>query len=155
MARLRRREEEALDLATLRHQVEGWWGVKFQSKLITSSLNEGKDALLKIVQRFGETEPSKGSIFLELGEPVGDRKILRLKAQRSVGTGLNTEVAERILKEKGLWDEVVEWVPVLDEGKVHAAYYDRKITDDELSRMFPQRVSYSLILLDDADRPVN
>jgi hypothetical protein len=64
-------------------------------------------------------------------------------------------VAERILKEKGLWDEVVEWVPVLDEGKVHAAYYDRKITDDELSRMFPQRVSYSLILLDDADRPVN
>ena len=155
MARLRRREEEALDLADLRHEVEGWWGVKFQSKLISQQLNAGKDKLKKLVERFGVTDPTSGSIFLDLDEPVSDRKIVRLKAQRSVTTGLNPDAAETILKQKGLWDEMVEWVPVLDEGKVHAAFYDHKITDDELSRMFPQSINFSLILLDDNDKPVN
>jgi hypothetical protein len=153
--RLKRQQEEVLDLAALRREVEGWWGVKFQSKLIAKQLNAGKDQLKKMVERFGITDPTSGSIFLDLDEPVGDRKIVKLKAQRSVTTGLNPEEAERILKAKGLWDEVVEWVPQLDEGKVHAAYYDRKITDDELSRMFPQSINFSLILLDDNEKPVN
>ena len=50
---------------------------------------------------------------------------------------------------------MIEWVPQLDEGKVHAAYFDRLITDDELSRMFPKSVHFSLILLDDDDKPVD
>lgn len=158
MPRLRRRderEEESLDLTEVRHEVEGWWGVKYQSKLITQQLNTGKDRLKKIVERWGLSDPTTGSLFLDLEEPVGDRKIAKLKAQRSVSTGLNAVVAEEILKGKGLWDECVEMVPQLDEGKVHAAYYDRKITDDELSRMFPQSINFSLILLDDNDKPVN
>jgi hypothetical protein len=155
MPRLHRQRDEELDFATLGHQVEGWWGIKYQSKLITKRLNEGKEALLKIVQRYGETQPETGSLFLELDEPVGDRKIVQLKAQRSETQEFNEEACEKILKDKGLWDDMVEWVPRLDEGKVHAAYFDKKITDDELARMFPRRVSFSLILLDDADKPVN
>jgi hypothetical protein len=158
MPRLRRREEheqESLDLAWLAHEVEGWWGIKDQSKLITKQLNAGKDRLKKIVERFGITDPTSGSIFLDLEEPVSLRKICKLKAQRSVTTGLNPTAAEEILRAKGIWDECVEYVPQLDEGKVHAAYYDKKITDDELSRMFPQSINYSLILLDDNDKPVN
>lgn len=155
MPRLRRQAEEGLNLDTLRDNVAAWWGVKYQAKLITQQLNKGKDDLKKIVQRFGVVDPSTGSIFLDLGDTVSDRNIARLKAQRSVSTGLNPEVAEKLLKEKGLWDDMVELVPVLDEGKVHAAYYDKKISDEELSRMFPQSVSYSLILLDEDEKPVN
>jgi hypothetical protein len=155
MPRLQRRDEETLNLAKFRLDVESWWSVKFQSKLLTQQLNAGRDRLKAVVQRFGVTDPSNGSMFLDLEESVGNRKIAKLKAQRSVSTGLNSEEAERILKEKGLWDEMVEWVPVLDEGRIHAAYYDRKITDDELSKMFPQSISFSLILLDDDEKPVN
>lgn len=154
MARLRRTQEE-LDLVALRQEVGGWWGVKAQTKFLTKQLNAGKEALLKIVQRHGEVQPETGSLFLELSEPISDRKIVRLKAQRSETKGINAEACEKILKDKGLWDEMVEWVPQLDEGKVHAAYFDKKITDDELSRMFPSSVHFSLILLDDADKPVN
>lgn len=142
-------------MTALRLDVEGWWGVKRQSKLIAQQLNTGKEQLKKIVQRFGEVEPEKGSIILDLDEPVSDRKIVKLKLQRSSTPGINQEACEEILRAKGLWDEMVEWVPQLDEGKVHAAFYDRKITDDELSRMFPQIVNYSFILLDDSDKPVN
>lgn len=155
MGRLRRREEEEIDLNRLRQDVEGWWSIKAQSKLIAKHLSDGRDTLMKIVQRHGVTDPTSGSIFLDLDEPVSDRKILKLKAQRSVTNGLNPDAAEQILKAKGLWDEMVEWIPQLDQGKVHAAFYDRKITEDELSRMFPQAIHFSLILLDDSDKPVS
>jgi len=155
MARLVRRSDETLDLNVLRHDVEGWWGVKYQSKMITKALEGGKAALLKMVQRHGETDPETGSLFLDLEEPVSDRKITRLKAQRAEVTGINAEACEKILKAKGLWNDMVEMVPQLDEGKVHAAYYDKLITDDELSRMFPRSVRFSLILLDETDKPVN
>lgn len=155
MPRLHRQRDEELDLAQLGHQVEGWWGVKFQSKVITKTLNAGKEALMKTVQRYGLTDPETGSIFLQLEEPVSDRKIVQLKAQRTVGQPVPTEACEKILREKGLWDECVEMVPELDEGKVHALYFDRKITDDELARMFSRTISFSLIMLDDADKPVN
>jgi hypothetical protein len=155
MARLRRREEERVDLNQLRQDVEGWWAIKAQSKLIAKHLSAGRDSLMKIVQRCGVTDPTSGSIFLDLDEPVSERKIVKLKAQRSVTNGLNPDAAEQILKAKGLWDEMVEWVPVLDQGKVHAAFYDRKISEDELSRMFPQSINFSLILLDDNEKPVS
>jgi hypothetical protein len=155
MARLQHRQEEKLDQAALAHQVEGWWGIKFQTKVITRTLNSGKEALLKVVQRWGIADPETGSLFLDLDEPVSDRNITQLKAQRSETMGINAEEAEKILRGRGLWDECVEMVPQLDEGKVHAAYFDRKITDDELSRMFPKRIAFTLILLDDEGKPVN
>jgi hypothetical protein len=156
MARLqRRRDEDDVDLVALRHQVDGWWGVKYQSKVIAKKLNAGKTTLLKMAQRYGQPDPETGSLFLDLEEPVSDRRIVRLKAQRAETMGINPEACEKILKEKGLWDEMVEWVPQLDEGKVHAAYFDKKITDDELSRMMPRSVHYSLILLDEDGKPVN
>jgi hypothetical protein len=151
MARLQR---QVLDTEELTHDVESWWGIKFQSKLIAKKLDEGKNALLKMIQRHGETDPETGSLFLDLEEPVSDRKIVRLKAQRTVRTGLNPD-AERILRQKGIWDDCVEMVPQVDEGKVHAAYYDRKLSDEDLQLLFPKTIFFSLILLDDADKPVN
>ena len=157
MPRLQRQRDrqDGVNLPVLARQVEEWWGVKRQTKILTKTLEGGKTALLKIVQQYGETQPETGSLFLELEEPVSDRHIMRLKAQRAETTRINSETCEKILKEKGLWDEMVEWVPQLDEGKVHAAYYDNKLTDDELARMFPKAVHFSLILLDEDDKPVN
>lgn len=156
MARLQRRVETPLDIETVRRDVEEWYGVKRQAKFINEQLNRGKETLKKIVQRHGTADPTTGSLFLELDEavPAGDRKILKLKNQRSVGTSFNEAAAEQILKDKGLWDEMVEMVPVIDEGRIHAAYYDNRITENELSRMFPQSISFSFILLDDSDKPV-
>jgi hypothetical protein len=157
MPRLQRRQdtsEEGLDLDALGREVEGWWGIKYQSKLIAKTLETGKGALLKLVQRHGEVDPETGSLFLELEEPVSDRHIARLKAQRAEVTGINPD-AEKILRKLGIWDDCVEMVPQLDEGKVYAAYYDNKITNEDLARLFPKSIRFSLILLDENDRPVN
>jgi hypothetical protein len=154
MPRLRRLSEAGLDLAALRQDVAGWYAARQQSKAIENQLNRTKKQLQALVQEHGEREPVKGHIFLSLEESVGDRRISKLKNECSTTTGLNEEAAEEILKAKGLWDEMVEMVPVLDQSKVFAAHYDNKITEDELGRMFPQRITYRLIMLDDEDKPV-
>lgn len=150
---LRRRAEE-LDLETLREQVSAWYAVKRQSSVITDKLNEGKKKLVEIVQRFGEKDPEKGSLFLKLEEPVGEKRISVLKYQRSSSRGTNEQEIERILRRKDLWDSMTRTIQVPDSDLIFAGYYDGKITEDELEQMFPQNIRFSFILLDDNEKPV-
>ena len=64
-------------MTALGHDVEGWWGVKYRTKLLGQTLDAGKAALLKMVQRYGRRSET-GSLFLELNEPVSDRRITKL-----------------------------------------------------------------------------
>jgi len=147
----------AVDLDTVRDDVAKWYALKRQVTLVGQKLDEGKNALKALVQKYGETDPKTGSLLLDLEGPVGDgdRKIAKLKNQRSETTSVNDEEAEKILRRKGLWEEMTETITVLDQSRVFAAYYDNKITNDELARMFPKRVTFSFILLDEDDKPVH
>jgi hypothetical protein len=146
--------EPDLNLPGLRRMVDGWYAVKQQTSMLTAKLNEEKKALQSAVHKYGQTDPSNGNIFLDLEEPVGDRRIFRLKSQAATVPGFNEEAAEEILRAKGIWDDMIEMVPVLDQSRVHAAFYDNKITEDELAIMFPKRTQYTFVLLDDNDKPV-
>jgi hypothetical protein len=147
--------EQPLDLEVVRDEVDKWYALKRQVNLVTGKLEQGKNALKGLVQKYGIADPKTGSLFLDLEEPVGDSKIRRLKNQRSETTTVNDEEAEKILRRKGLWEEMTETITVVDQSRVFAAYYDNKITDDELARMFPKRVTFSFILLDEEDKPVH
>jgi hypothetical protein len=147
-----------LDLRQLRDDVDGWYALKRQSTLLSNQLNVGKKKLKEMVQRFGTVSPESGSIIIQLEEPIeaGDRKIVTLQNRRSASKVANPEAIERILRAKGMWDEVLitETVTHYDEGAIFAAYYDHRITDDELALMFPVTESYSFYLLDDGGKPV-
>jgi hypothetical protein len=144
--------EKPLDLKVVRDEVDAWYALKRQVSLVTGKLEQGKNALKAVVQKYGETD-TKGSLFLDLEDSVGP--IRRLKNQRSETTSVNDEEAEKILRRKGLWEEMTETITVVDQSRVFAAYYDNKITDDELARMFPKRVTFSFILLDEEGKPVH
>jgi hypothetical protein len=143
-----------LDLDEVRQQVSAWYAVKRQAALINDQLNKGKEALKKLVQAHG-TKDEKGSFLLELEEPVGERKIVTLKNLCVTTPVRNDEAAERILRRKGLWDDMTMTVTVLNDDKVFAAYYDNLITEEELGQMFPQKVHYNFVMLDDNDKPVS
>jgi hypothetical protein len=146
-----------VDLSKVQGVVESWYALKRQSSLITNKLNEGKKALKEMVQQYGETDPTTGSIFLRLREPVGDRRITILKNQRSSTDSTNYERAEEILRKKGLWDAMTTTRTVvdLDPDAIYAGFYDGKITEGELDQMFPKIISYSFWLLDDNEKPVS
>jgi hypothetical protein len=90
-----------------------------------------------------------------LEEPIGDQRIRYLKSLCVTSKNLiNDEAAEQILSDKGMWEEVTEVVRVPDQSRIQAAYYDNRITDDELARMFPAVTSYRFFLLDEDEKPV-
>lgn len=147
--------EKPLDLELVRGEVDAWYALKRQVAVITTKLDQGKNSLKSLVQKYGVPDPKTGSLFLDLEESVGEKNIRRLKNQRSETTSVNDEEAEKILRRKGLWEEMTETITVVDQSRVFAAYYDNKITDDELARMFPKRVTFSFILLDEDEKPVH
>ena len=144
-----------LNLQALRQEVREWYALKRQEALVAPKLKKGTDRFKEILGIYGEKDPTDGSLYLDLEEPVGDQRIQFLKnlcvTQKNI---INEEVAEEILSEKGLWEELTEVVRIPDQSRINAAYYDNKITDDEMAQMFPKTTSYRFYLLDEDRKPV-
>jgi hypothetical protein len=87
-------------------------------------------------------EDEKGNVQLDLAEAV--EGIVRLEKQRRVTRKLNEPKAEEIIESKGLSDEVFELKRVVNEDALMAAFYEEKITEDELDQMFPATVVWAL-----------
>jgi hypothetical protein len=145
---------EPLNLTTLRQDVSEWFALKRQVNLVTDQLESRTKRMKNLLEKYGERDPSDGSLYLDLGEPMGDERISFLKNLCVKSDKMNEEVAEDILSDKGMWEEMTEVIRVPDESRILAAYYDKRITDDELARMFPKVTSYRFFLLDDDRKPV-
>jgi len=142
-----------VDLEEVRQEVAAWWGLKRQAKMLETEIQQRRKQLSSLVQKYGEKD-DKGNLFLDLGVAVTNDGISQLKNQITISTGLNEEAAKEILEAKGLWVEMTEVVRVIDEARVNAAFYDNKINEDELTQMFPQRVSYSFWPVDEAGKQI-
>ena len=149
------RATEDLDLPSVRQLVDQWYAFRRQAATLGEKVEAQKARLKKMVERHGTVDPTTGSIFLELDEPVSDRKIFTLKNQCRTSTSLNADKAERILRRKGIWKDVLKTIEVPDTDKIYAAYYDKLITEDELAQMFPKSTNYAFIVLDDNGKPVS
>jgi len=142
-----------LDLDALREEVSAYYALRQQAALLNEEVETRKTRIKAAVQKYGETDPETGSLYLKLGDPLHNG-IAELKNQCAVSNRMNEPMAEEILSNKGLWEEMIEWVAVPDEGRIRAAFYDNKISQDELDRMFPTRVTYSFYVLDEDGKPL-
>lgn len=87
-------------------------------------------------------EDDRGNFQLELQDSIDG--VSRLEKQRRVTRKLNEPKADEILSELGLKDEIFVMTPVLDEDKLMAAFYEGKITEEQLDEMFPANVVWAL-----------
>ena len=87
-------------------------------------------------------EDEKGNMQLELETSI--EGIVRIEKQRRVTRKLNEPKAEEILDANGLSEEVFELKRVVNEDALMAAFYENKITEDELDQMFPASVTWAL-----------
>jgi hypothetical protein len=146
---------EKLDLKGLRQEVREWYALKRQEALLAPKLKNGTNRFKDLLQKHGAKDPTDGSIYLDLEEPIGDQNIRYLKNLCVTSSNvINDEVAEEILTDKGMWEEMSIPRRVPNEEGIRAAYYDNRITDDELARMFPKVTSYRFFLLDEDEKPV-
>ena len=126
------------DLAT---QVREYLQVKASMDLLETRQKALRDTLFQQIDSNGEFD-DKGNVFLELGSEIDG--VVRLEKQRRVTRKLDSDTAESILATNGLEDEVYEVVRVVNEDKLMAAFYEGKLTEDELERIYPAKVVWAL-----------
>jgi hypothetical protein len=155
MSPKRHATEDDLDRDALREEVRQWFALKQQANLLAPRLDKGTKRFKELLQKYGEKDPADGSLYLDLGEPVGSLGIRFLKNLCVTSNNvINDEAAEEILSGKGMWEEMTEIIRVPDQARINAAYYDNRITEAELKQMFPQVTSYRFFVLDEERKPV-
>lgn len=86
----------------------------------------------------------KGNMFFELPEEVDG--VVRIEKQRRSIRKLDPEVAEEILTELELLDECTVVKREVDEEELMKAHYDGKISEEELEKMYPEKVNWAMRL---------
>lgn len=109
---------------------------------MTKEANKLRDSLSEQVESRGETDDS-GSYWLLLeGEIEG---VTSLKRERRVSHSLDDEAAERILKQRDLYDRCYDLVPVLNQDEVMTCLVEERLTQEEVAQMFPAKVTWAFV----------
>jgi hypothetical protein len=120
--------------------------LKRQAATVTTRANGLKDRLKKW---FLETpsddvyENDNGSKFLDFSSTVSDGKdeFKGMELRRSTPIKFDEEVAEQILRRKGVYEEAL--TPVIDQEKIYRLQQEGKITDKDLDKMFVSGESWA------------
>lgn len=137
-------EEEGsrfLDPESLEAQVREYAKLKASMEILETRSKELREKLFGQLDLEGY-EDDKGNIQLDL--PTAIDGIVRLEKQRRVSRKLNELVADDIIEQVGIADEVYEMKRVINEDALMAAFYEDKLTEEQLDQMFPPNVIWAL-----------
>jgi len=132
-----------MDINQVRELVRQAAALKEQTDLLTKRQSEIKARLTEVVDELGEVD-GRGHITFEVDDSVSGIK--SISKQRRVSQSIDMDVAESILAAKELTADCVKQVPVLDEDAIMAAYYQGKLTEEDIDKMFPKKVSYAFLM---------
>ena len=132
-----------MDMQELVHHVRENVLLKERIDELTILQNDVKKQLKQAIEELGETD-DRGHVGVEIEDDVtGIRKVMH---QRRVSKNLDIELAEIVLKEKGIHERCLTMVPVLNEDEIMAAYYENLITEADIDKMFPSKITWALVL---------
>jgi acid stress-induced BolA-like protein IbaG/YrbA len=112
-------------------------------KELTNIQNDVKKIIREGVAELG-VENENGHIVVAINDEVSG--VNNVMQQRKVSKSLDIDVAEEILKAKGIHEKCIKMVPVLDEDEIMSAYYEGTITEEDIDSMFPAKVSWALVM---------
>lgn len=128
----------------LQSQVQEYVKLKESMAHLESRQKELREKIFAHIENEG-TEDTSGSLSLYLDHPIGE--VQRVQKTRRGKRTINEEIAERIIEEAGIGDTVYEMKRVINEGALMAAYYEERLTEDQLDEMFPTKVIWALDIL--------
>ena len=141
MAKAIEEEKRFADPDDIKFQIAEYVKLKASEDLIKKRTAELRDIIFAEIDQDGY-EDDKGNHQLDLEEEVDG--VYRLEKQRRTKRTLNEAMAEEILAELELTEEVFEMKPVLNEDALMAAFYEGKITDEQLDSIYPLTVTWAL-----------
>jgi RNase H-fold protein (predicted Holliday junction resolvase) len=99
--------------------------------------------LFEDLDEIGE-EDDKGNVIIELPEEVeGYSSVVK---QRRVSRKIDEALAEEIIIKHGLEDVLYKTIRVVDEDALMAALYEDVLTEEEVDEMYPQSITWALVL---------
>lgn len=122
-------------------QVREYVKLKASINSMEARQKELRDKILDYVDQNGDEETS-GSFSLYLDEDIDG--VCRVQKTRRVKRTLNEELADSIIEQAGIAEDVYEWKRIINEDNLMAAFYNEQITEEQLDAMFPPVVSWAL-----------
>ena len=107
-----------------------------EEKAALARKNEVKARFMDVLEREGY-EDEKGHRYLDLGEEIdGVETVCR---QRRVSQSVNSERAEALLKERGLWKKATRVERVIDDAKLAQLVFEGEMTQKEFDALIDVR----------------
>lgn len=121
-----------------------WVKLKDEIQFMTDRQKQLRNQMLSAIEVDGEKD-EKGSLFLELDEPVEhDGKTYGLlKKERRVGTSFLEDDAEKLLEAKGLLAEAQTTIVVLDQDAIYRLHQEGKLSEAEIDSMFEEKITWA------------
>lgn len=130
-----------MDTENLKDNVRQFIMLRDQIDLLTKRQSEIKKRLTDSLSEMPADE--NGHRTLQFNDDSSGFKATR---QRRVSKPLDMDTAETILTAKGIKNTCIKMVPTLDEAAIMSAFYEGYLTEDDIDAMFPQKVTYALIV---------
>jgi len=127
-----------MNLDNIKNTVKQYLALKKEADMLSERTTELKKRLTSDVEEFGE-ENDRGHIVLDVDG-------VTLTKQRKVSKNLDMDVAEQMLKKRGIYDRCVKMEPVLQENEILACVYTGDLTEEDIDVMFPAKVSYAFLV---------
>jgi hypothetical protein len=124
------------------NDVRQYLALKDQMDMLSKRQAEIKTRLIESVDQ-EEPNDSGHRILTVDAEDAGSVTLTR---QRRVSKTLDMNVAEEILTKKGIKDQCIKMVPMIDESAIMAAFYENYLTEEDIDTMFPAKVSYAFLV---------
>lgn len=134
---------ELIDKEELLNDVRQFVALKDQISLLAKRESEIKARLSKFVEQQGEVD-GKGHLVFDLDDSVSG--VAALVRQRKVSKSEDREVAEKLLKDKGLWDTCSKKVEIINQDAVMAARFKGELTEEDIDLMYPAKVTYAFLV---------
>lgn len=117
--------------------------LKRDEAALKKRIDDVRSKVVPLIEDAGEVD-DKGHQSLALNEEW--EGYLGVRRQRTVRTGKDMDAAERILKEKGLWERCAPPVPTLSDDEIYGALYEELLTEEDIDAIYPQKVTYAVVL---------
>ena len=117
--------------------------LKQQIDFLEKQQKEGRERLFSTLDEIGEVD-DKGNIIIELPEEVNG--FGALVKQRRVSRKIDELVADEIITEKSMEEQLYKTIRVVDEDALMAALYNDELTEAEIDLMYPQKIVWALVM---------
>lgn len=143
MARVKNEEPRFSDENDLISRTKKYAFLKAQLDFLEKEQKALRALLFENLDEIGE-EDDKGNVVIELPEEVeGYSSVVK---QRRVSRKIDETRAEEIITEHGLEEVLYKTIRVVDEDALMAALYEDVLTEEEVDEMYPQSITWALVL---------